>query len=99
MITVKPCPLRRIVFCWCLPMLVSELNCALVTFAAEPTNDSLSWIEPMRKVHARFTGVKGTFAYFGDSITVTMAFWSPLAGNPKNMSPEMAHAHQLVKAF
>jgi len=53
----------------------------------------------MKKVHARFTGTNGTFAHFGDSITVTMAFWSPLAGNPKKMSPEMKRAHRLVKSY
>ena len=43
------------------------------------------WLEPMKKVHARFTGTPGTFAQFGDSITVSMAFWAPLRGEPKNM--------------
>jgi len=28
-----------------------------------------------------------------------MAFWSPLAGNPKNLSPEMARALRSVKAY
>src|SRR5262245_21479626 len=56
------------------------------------------WVEPMKQVHARFTGLKGTLACFGDSITITMAFWAPLAGEPKNMRPEMARAHALVKA-
>lgn len=55
------------------------------------------WVEAMRKVHARFTGAPGTFAHFGDSITVTMAFWAPLAGAPKNMDAEMARALALVK--
>jgi hypothetical protein len=51
----------------------------------------------MRKVHARFHGVPGTFAQFGDSITYSRAFWSPLAAKPKNMSPVAAEAYQLVK--
>jgi hypothetical protein len=51
----------------------------------------------MRKVHARFTGTNGTFAQFGDSITITMAFWSPLAGEPKQMSAEAVRSHRLVK--
>jgi lysophospholipase L1-like esterase len=57
------------------------------------------WVEPMKKVHARFTGVAGTFAHFGDSITVTMAYWAPLANNPQKMSPEMARARQLVMTY
>ena len=35
-----------------------------------------SRVEPMRKVHARFTGTPGTFAHFGESIKITMAFWT-----------------------
>ncbi|MBI3821820.1 MAG: SGNH/GDSL hydrolase family protein [Planctomycetes bacterium] len=58
-----------------------------------------AWVEPMKKVHARFKGEKGTFACFGDSITVTMAFWSPLAAAPKNMPDDMAKAHTLVKTY
>ena len=67
--------------------------------ATERATDSTYWIEPMKKVHARFTGTKGTFAHFGDSITVTMAFWAPLAGDPKNLNLEMARAHQFVKRY
>ncbi|HMC29135.1 MAG TPA: hypothetical protein VKM56_15200, partial [Verrucomicrobiae bacterium] len=53
----------------------------------------------MRKVHARSAGTKGTFAQFGDSITVTMAFWAPLAYPPKETSPEMAAALKTVKGY
>jgi len=37
------------------------------------------WLEPMSKLHAEFTGDAGYVAQLGDSITVTMAFWSALA--------------------
>ena len=47
--------------------------------------DAQALRQPMRKAHARFTGTPGTFAQFGDSITVTMAFWAPLQSKPKNM--------------
>jgi len=57
------------------------------------------WVEPMKEVHARFTGTPGTFAQFGDSITITMAFWAPLQGDPKGLSPEAARAHELVKRY
>jgi hypothetical protein len=53
----------------------------------------------MKKVHARFKGTPGTFAQFGDSITVTMAFWAPLQYEPKKMSDEMKTAHELVKGY
>lgn len=58
-----------------------------------------SWVEPMRKVHGQFKGKAGTFAQFGDSITVTMAFWAPLEGKPKGMSAEASAAHERVKHY
>jgi len=56
-----------------------------------------AWVAAMREVHARFKGEKGTFAHFGDSITVTMAFWTPLLYARKNAPPEMERAFALVK--
>jgi hypothetical protein len=53
--------------------------------------------ESLKKVRARFTGTPGTLALFGDSITVSMAFWAGLRGEPRNMPPDMAVAYALVK--
>lgn len=50
------------------------LCCAGVALSAEPPD----WVEPMRKVHAKFDGQKHYVAQLGDSITTSMAFWSPL---------------------
>jgi arylsulfatase A len=61
-----------------------------------PPAKAPAWVEPMRKVHARFTGTKGTFALFGDSITVSLAFWAPLQGTRRNMSREALDALKLV---
>ena len=36
------------------------------------------WLEPMRKVAAGFQGTAGHVAQLGDSITHSMAFWSPM---------------------
>jgi hypothetical protein len=63
------------------------------------TGQVADWIEPMKQVHARFTGNPGTLALFGDSITVSLAFWTPLEGEPKAMSSDMTRAHRLVKAY
>jgi hypothetical protein len=60
-------------------------------YAADP-----SWAGPMRKVHAQFKGSPGTFAQFGDSITVTMAFWAPLQWKPRNMDAVALAAHERV---
>ena len=70
---------------------MSFLLALVLTQAAEP-----AWADSMKKVHAKFSGEKGTFACFGDSITVTMAFWAPLQYGRKNMSPEGETAYKLV---
>lgn len=53
----------------------------------------------MRKVHERFRGTPRTFAQFGDSITVTMAFWAPLRDARRNAPPEMARAFETVNRY
>src|SRR5262245_50613184 len=63
-------------------MLLSSaaLWAAASALAGEPPGaDAPAWVEPMAAVRARFTGRPGTLASFGDSITVSMAFWAPLA--------------------
>lgn len=75
---------------------LSEGVGARVEGAARVPQDA-AWVEPMKKVHAKFTGEKGTFAHFGDSITITMAFWSGLQGGGKNMTPEADAAFKQVK--
>jgi hypothetical protein len=58
-----------------------------------------AWVPAMQAVHAKFKGERGTFAHFGDSITVSRAFWFGLKYAPKNASPEMAKALGLVKDY
>jgi GDSL-like Lipase/Acylhydrolase family len=65
--------------------------------AESPGGKEPLWVAPMKKVHARFKGTPGTFAHFGDSITVSMAFWSSLAGKPQKMDPQTAREYDLVK--
>lgn len=57
-----------------------------------------AWAEPMRKVHAKFTGRPGTFAQWGDSITVTLAYWTPLLYGRKNLDEAGQAAFATVKA-
>jgi lysophospholipase L1-like esterase len=61
--------------------------------------DKAYWVDSMSEVYAKFTGRKGTFAQFGDSITVTLAFWTPLLYERKNAPQEMEQAYQLVKGY
>jgi len=76
---------------------------AAAMFVAVPpvsaAEDALPWVAPMKKVRERFKGTPGTLALFGDSITVSMAFWAPLQGEPKDMPDDMAKAHALVKEY
>jgi hypothetical protein len=67
--------------------------------AAGVSAEDSYWIEPMARVRERFTGKPGTFALFGDSITVSMAFWAPLAGEPKGLSPDATAALKRVKSY
>jgi hypothetical protein len=78
---------------------ILSLFSAAGALADPPTNDAPAWALPMKAVRSRFTGTPGTLAIFGDSITISMAFWAPLRGDPKNMPDEMAAAHKLVKAY
>ncbi len=57
------------------------------------------WPAAMREVARRFKGRKGTFAHFGDSITVSRAFWYPLKYKGKNTPPEMERAFGTVNSY
>jgi hypothetical protein len=74
------------------------LSVALVSWCGGALAPEREWVGPMREVHAKFTGKAGTFAQFGDSITVTMAFWTPLQYERKNLSDEGKRAFQMVNA-
>lgn len=55
-----------------------------------------AWAEPMKAVNTKFTGKPGTFAQFGDSITVTLAYWAPLQYERKNLDEPGRKAWELV---
>lgn len=76
--------------------LISGLLLSAATARAE---DSPSWVEPMKVVHARFTGKPGTLMLMGDSITVTKAFWAPLSYAPKNLPEPLGKNLQTVKSY
>lgn len=57
------------------------------------------WVEPMKAVHARFTGQQGTVAQFGDSITITMAFFTPLQYDHKNVPDDLKEAHAWIRKY
>jgi lysophospholipase L1-like esterase len=50
----------------------------------------------MQGVHARFQGKPGTLAHFGDSITVSRAYWLGLKYERNNAPPEMVKAYDVV---
>lgn len=67
--------------------------------ADENRREDPDWGDAMAAVHARFKGERGTFAHFGDSITVSMAFWSPLRDEPKDLSPAASRSYRRVKDY
>ena len=78
-----------------------SLVLAAISGAGDPPRpgEDLVWVVPMKEVHARFHGKHGTFAHFGDSITVTMAYWAPLEGSAKNGKPAFEEALGRVRGY
>jgi lysophospholipase L1-like esterase len=70
---------------------------SLETVAAQA--DRPGWAVAMANVHARFKGRPGTFALFGDSITESLAFWTPLKYARNNAPPELDEAFKRVDAY
>ena len=64
---------------------------------AGPPAGKPAWHQTASQVHSRFTGRKGTFAQFGDSITVSFAFWTALQGERRGASTEMEQAYRRVE--
>lgn len=73
------------------------LFAAAVAAPAAARPDDPAWVAPMRKTHAAFTGTPGTLALFGDSITVSLAFWAPLEAAPKTLPPDDAKDLETVR--
>ena len=65
--------------------------------AAEPGTEV--WVPAMKEVHTKFNGERGTLALFGDSITVSRAFWSGLQYTRNNADAEMTRAFELVESY
>ena len=80
------------------PMRTAALLALVAAVTAAPAADP-GWVAPTRAVHAKFTGTPGTLALFGDSITVSQAFWSPLQGDPRAMSAADAKALATVRGY
>lgn len=75
-------------------LLIVLVVCVLSSSAR--ADDAPAWVAPMRDVHAKFTGKPGTFAQFGDSITVTFAYWAPLQYERKNLDDAGQRAWERV---
>jgi lysophospholipase L1-like esterase len=78
-----------------------RLLATLAVFVLAPTvraaDDLPAWVKPMKEAHAKFTGKPGTLALFGDSITVSKAFWAPLGYEPKDLPADVAKSLEVVK--
>jgi lysophospholipase L1-like esterase len=69
----------------------------VLTFPTIMSGAEPEWVAPMKQVHAHFTGTPGTLANFGDSITVTMAYWAPLRFGSKTWPKELGEALDVVR--
>lgn len=71
---------------------------ALIAFAAPArADDPPAWVKPMKEVRQKFTGTPGTLALFGDSITLSKAFWAPLSYAPRTVPEDVAKPLGVVK--
>ncbi len=74
-----------------------QANQSKGTSKPNDANGKPTWIAAMRKVHSRFKGDPGVLALFGDSITISRAFWFGLPYTRKNAPPAMEADFRLVK--
>ena len=70
-----------------------------LTPVARAEDEAPAWVEPMKAVRAKFTGKPGMLALFGDSITVSKAFWQPLTYAPKELPVDIARPLAVVKKY
>jgi hypothetical protein len=70
----------------------------LLTALASAEDKAPAWAAPMREVHAKFTGTRGTCALFGDSITVSLAFWAGLPAAGKGLDADAKADFEAVNA-
>ena len=90
---------RRIAARLLLTALPIVLASAAVAAQAHAAGSDEAWASSMKAVHQKFKGERGTYAQFGDSITVSRAFWFGLKYARKNASPEMSRACDVVKNY
>jgi len=80
--------------------LAAWLACSALAFGAEKGDPAgEAWVGPMRAVHAKFAGQQGTVACFGDSITITMAFFTPLQYDVKNVPDDLKDALAWMRQY
>ena len=72
-----------------------KLAVILALSAAAPAGEDY-WVEPMKKARAKFAGQRGTVAQFGDSITITMAFFVPIRDKAKNLPADLKPAQEWI---
>jgi hypothetical protein len=79
----------------------SPAPAANVAAPEAPTGDY--WVEPMKRVRARFRGTGGSLGQYGDSITITMAFMAPHSYGktciPPTCPPEVAAKLKVLDAY
>ncbi len=79
-------------------ILIASMMLASAALAGAAADDPY-WADPMRRVHAKFAGQRGTVAQFGDSITITMAFFVPLQYEIRNLPDDLKEAHAWIRKY
>lgn len=82
-----------------LGVLILALGAAGVAQAQSAGPDEKVWVAAMKQTHANFTGEKGVFAQFGDSITCSRAFWFTMQYHAEKGPAEMVQAFRLVNDY
>ncbi len=78
-------------------LLLTALAIFAIVAPSRAADEPPAWVKPMKEVRGKFNGKSGTLSLFGDSITVSKAFWAPLAFAPKDLPPEIAKSLGPVK--
>jgi MYXO-CTERM domain-containing protein len=80
-------------------MRVSICLLILATCAASAQAEDPYWVEPMREVRSNYFGTDRTIARFGDSISVSMAYFTPLRYGHSDTTPEDQAALSWIQGY
>ena len=81
------------------PMRVTIAILAVLICVGAAQADDPYWLLPMQDVHADYTGSGGTISRFGDSISVSMAYFVPMQYGHTNTTPDDTTALSWIRSY